>query len=95
MPGGDRTGPQGNGPMTGRGGGYCMGSGESAGGRLGVGRLGGWRFALGAGRFLGRRLSGGWGRGRRNRFLGISDPARAWRRRSMQSVAAPSDRREK
>lgn len=52
MPGGDRTGPMGAGPMTGRGLGYCVGYGASGfshrgggwglGGR-GRGRGGGWR----------------------------------------------------
>jgi len=37
MPGGDRTGPQGMGPMTGRGLGYCGGQG-GPGGRRGGGR---------------------------------------------------------
>ncbi|MBN1338929.1 MAG: DUF5320 domain-containing protein [Bacteroidales bacterium] len=54
MPGGDRTGPNGLGPMTGRGMGYCGGSGrpESAG------------LQMGGGRGFGR----GPGRGMRNRF---------------------------
>ncbi len=51
MPGGDGTGPLGQGPMTGRGLGYCAGyaaPGFAAGGRLGLG-LGfrggfGWRY---------------------------------------------------
>lgn len=46
MPGGDRTGPQGMGPMTGRGAGYCRGAGEpgQASGRMGWGGGGrGWR----------------------------------------------------
>ena len=51
MPGGDRTGPEGRGPMTGRALGYC--SGYSAPGFWGRGR--------GFGRGFGR---GSWGRGR-------------------------------
>ena len=51
MPGGDRTGPMGMGPMTGRGAGYCAGSGAPGfvnrvfGGFFGRGRGGGrgWR----------------------------------------------------
>lgn len=55
MPAGDRTGPFGNGPMTGRGGGYCAGYGMPGYVNPGAGR--GW-FGRG---FGGRR---GWfGRG--------------------------------
>ena len=51
MPGGDRTGPMGMGPMTGRGAGYCAGTGapgfvnRTFGGFFGRGRGGGrgWR----------------------------------------------------
>lgn len=52
MPGGDRTGPNGNGPMTGRRMGYCRdndsitGTGQS----YGFGRGGGWRNSSGFGR---------------------------------------------
>lgn len=60
MPGGDRTGPEGAGPRTGRGFGYCSGSdtpgwAQSAGWGGGVGR--GWRFG-GGGR---RRPWRAWG----------------------------------
>ena len=64
MPGGDRTGSMGAGPMTGRGAGYCGGFGKpgyanpggAAGFGIGGGRCGGW--------------GGGWGRhGHRHRFL--------------------------
>ncbi len=58
MPGGDRTGPMGEGPMTGRGAGYCTGNelpgraysaprgyaGYAGRGR-GMGRRGGFRFS--------------------------------------------------
>lgn len=64
MPFGDRTGPRGCGPMTGRAAGYCAGYGvpgyaNPVGGR-GFGR-GGW----GRGRGWGRGFGGGrgWGRG--------------------------------
>jgi hypothetical protein len=50
MPGGDRTGPVGAGPMTGRAAGYCAGY-------AGPGFAAGPGFGLGWG--------GGWGRGRR------------------------------
>lgn len=53
MPGGDRTGPMGMGPMTGRAAGYCAGS--NAPGFVNAGP--GW------GRGFGRGLGRGWGRG--------------------------------
>ena len=59
MPGGDRTGPIGQGPMTGRGRGYCAGFGlpgyQSPAPGRGLGRV----FGRGMGRGRGR----GWGRG--------------------------------
>jgi hypothetical protein len=73
MPGGDRTGPLGMGPFTGRGAGYCRGFGMPgyanrwAGGGWGAGRGGGfgrrgygrdWYGGAFAGGFPGR----GWGR---------------------------------
>lgn len=97
MPSGDRTGPRGQGPMTGWGSGYCSGGpgggpsgvrggassrGGSGAGGFGAGRFVGWRFAIGAGRFLGRCFTGGWGRGRRNRLLATGVPGWAWRQHS-------------
>ena len=64
MPGGDRTGPAGMGPMTGRGAGYCAGYPEP-------GYAG---FAFGRGFGHGR----GGGRGRRNRFYATGLPG--WQR---------------
>ena len=72
MPGGDRTGPLGAGPMTGRGLGYCAGygipgfahggGGRGFGGRgMGRGRGGGWRHGfhgMGRGRWWGMVPSG-------------------------------------
>jgi hypothetical protein len=55
MPGGDRTGPAGMGPMTGRRAGFCAGSGVPG----FAGAAWGWGF----GRRRGYR-AGGWGRGR-------------------------------
>jgi hypothetical protein len=55
MPGGDRTGPLGTGPRTGRAAGYCSGSGMPGYANPVPGR----GFGMGFGR--GR---GGWGRGR-------------------------------
>ncbi len=63
MPGGDGTGPQGNGPMTGRGAGYCAGYSMS--------------FPRGPGRFR-MRDDGNRGRsgpgGYRNRFYSTGMP---------------------
>ena len=66
MPGGDRTGPAGFGPMTGRAAGYCAGYPvpgyvNPVGGRFGMG------FRRGSGRGFGR--GAGWGF-RRGAFLG-------------------------
>lgn len=62
MPRGDRTGPNGMGPMTGRAAGYCAGYPQP-----------GFATAPGGGRGRGMgwgrgRGGGGWGRGQRNRF---------------------------
>ncbi|MBN1177251.1 MAG: DUF5320 domain-containing protein [Dehalococcoidales bacterium] len=55
MPAGDRTGPQGMGPMTGRGQGYCSGSGRPGFASLIPGRN--WfNFGHGAGRGRGRSM---------------------------------------
>lgn len=55
MPGGDRTGPNGQGPMTGRQAGLCRGFNGPAGQNFGAGR--------GLGRGMGRGLGYGMGRG--------------------------------
>jgi hypothetical protein len=63
MPRGDRTGPMGAGPMTGRGMGYCVGSDAPGWATWGPGR----RFGTPPGRALydrgqrGRGMRGGWG----------------------------------
>jgi len=63
MPGGDRTGPAGMGPMTGRAAGYCAGYGVPGymnpyGGRMG----GGFGWGRGRGRFWGYQPEAGfWG----------------------------------
>jgi len=78
MPGGDRTGPMGAGPMTGRAAGYCAGNeGSGSANALGGRGFGG-----------GRGCGGGGGRGRRarrNRFYatGLS----GWQR----AAAAPTE----
>lgn len=58
MPRGDRTGPQGAGPLSGRGAGYC-GGGAPPGPGAGPWGGGGW---------------GGRGRGWRNRFFATGEP---------------------
>ena len=63
MPRGDGTGPMGNGPMTGRGAGFCAGVGMS-GATSAIGRFGGFGCRRGGGggmRGAGRQL--------RNRFI--------------------------
>ncbi|MCK4407322.1 MAG: DUF5320 domain-containing protein, partial [Bacteroidales bacterium] len=54
MPGGDKTGPEGFGPMTGRRMGYCVGND----------RPGFANLTPGYGRGFGRGFRGGFGRGR-------------------------------
>ena len=73
MPGGDRTGPMGAGPMTGRAAGYCAGYGVPGymnpvpgGGR------GFWRFGRGFGRGLG--FGRGFGRGYRHWYWATGVP---------------------
>jgi hypothetical protein len=68
MPGGDRTGPMGMGPMTGRAAGYCAGFPTPGWTNLGFGR--GW-FGGGRGR----------GRGWRNRFYATG--LTGWQRAAM------------
>ena len=66
MPFGDRTGPWGSGPMTGRAAGVCAGFGVPCfaipGGGRGFGR-GGWGRGRGWGRGFGGGRGRGWGRG--------------------------------
>ncbi len=61
MPGGDRTGPMGFGPMTGRGFGQCAGYPAS-------GFTRGWGRGMGGGRSRGMGMGRGWGRGRGQGF---------------------------
>lgn len=73
MPRGDRTGPEGRGPMTGRGQGYCSGNKEPGFQDAGPRRGFGFGFGYGGGRGFG-------GRGRR-RGLGFGGRGfRFWRR---------------
>ena len=62
MPGGDRTGPMGMGPMTGRAAGYCAGYGAP-----------GYMNPVG-GRGLGLGWGGGWGRGWRHGYYATGLP---------------------
>ena len=57
MPGGDRTGPAGMGPMTGRAAGFCAGFGVP-----GYANSGGGRGFWGRGRGMGRGRGYGWAR---------------------------------
>ena len=75
MPGGDRTGPMGMGPMTGRGAGFCGGAGAPG----FISRMGG--------EFLGRGRGRG-GRGWRNMFYATGLPG--WMR-SGQAGVAPAE----
>ena len=77
MPGGDRRGPRGEGPLTGRGAGYCAGypvpgyaSPPWGGGAVwGPGRGRGWGRGGGGGRGWGRGGRGcGWGWGHRHGY---------------------------
>jgi hypothetical protein len=69
MPAGDRTGPMGMGPMTGRGLGYCAGYPAPGYMHPAPGRGMGWGRGWGRGRGLGR----GWGRGWRAGSWGAPD----------------------
>jgi hypothetical protein len=62
MPGGDRTGPMGQGPATGRAFGYCYGY-DSPGYTKGPGRGMGRGFGFGRGMGRGRGFGRGWGFG--------------------------------
>lgn len=75
MPRGDRTGPQGMGPRTGRGLGYC--SGYDTPGYMNPGFGGGFGRGFGRGGGFGGGFGGG-GRGRRNRFYATGVPGWAW-----------------
>ena len=74
MPGGDRTGPLGAGPRTGRAAGYCAGYSmpgyANPVGGWGAGRGGGFGYGAGFG-------GGGYGRGWRHRYLATGIPGSA------------------
>lgn len=80
MPRGDKTGPMGTGPMTGRGAGYCAGYDVPGCANDGVGMGGGrgrgmGRRGMGGG--MGQRGAQGGGFGRRNRFMAPDFPGAA------------------
>lgn len=83
MPRGDRTGPRGMGPMTGRGAGYCAGYAMPGNENFAAGR--GMGFGRGRGAW-GRGFGGG-GRGWRNMFYAGGQPG--WMR--FGAMAAEAD----
>ena len=76
MPGGDRTGPMGMGPRTGRGAGFCGGASGAPSGSGCMNHRRGARFGQGRGRG---------GRGRRNMFYATGLPG--WMRSGPGGVA--------
>ncbi len=70
MPLGDKTGPLGQGPMTGRAAGFCAGYGQPG----YANPVGGRGFGMGRGRGFGRGMGFGFGRGFRNRFFAAGAP---------------------
>ena len=81
MPRGDRTGPMGFGPMTGRGAGNCAGYGVPG----FMNRPFGGGFGRGTG--IGRGMRGGGGFGWRNRYYATGLPG--WERAGWWSGASP------
>lgn len=79
MPGGDRTGPMGAGPMTGRAAGYC--AGFPVPGFMNPGFGGAWFGRRWYGRGRGGGGFGGGGRGRRNWFYATG--LTGWQRATM------------
>lgn len=80
MPGGDRTGPLGLGPATGRGAGYCRGLGSPGFANWSGGRRGGAGFGR-----------GGYGRGWRNQFFATGLPGWVRGRDETGRSAVPSE----
>ncbi len=87
MPGGNGTGPQGMGPMTGRAMGYCTGNSMPGYTNSGVGYNG-----CGFGRGRGRGMGGGAGRGFRNQFFATGLPG--WARFGGAGAAGPVDEKQ-
>lgn len=93
MPRGDRTGPDGFGPMTGRGLGYCAGY-STPGYTKGVPRGGG---GFGSGRGFGRGFGRGYGHGWRSapayQSAPVTNPAPAYQSKE-QEIKALKDQAE-
>jgi len=91
MPRGDQTGPQGQGPMTGRGLGHCSGSDQPGYQYGGPGRGGGFRGGAGGGGFRGGGGSfgrgGGFGGG--GGFGWGGGPAARWGQRYWNAPGSP------
>ena len=83
MPAGDKTGPMGDGPVTGRGAGYC--GGNDSPGFASSGRVDNGFRGPGRGKGLGR--GGGGRRGRRNQYY--ESGLYGWQRAAMRAVNAP------
>ena len=83
MPRGDRTGPWGAGPMTGRGAGYCAGYGAPG----YMNPVGGRGYGLGFGRGWGGRFGGG-GWGYRHQFYATGLPG--WARAGYAPASGPA-----
>jgi len=83
MPGGDKSGPRGQGPRTGRGAGYC--AGYDTPGFANDPAAGAPYSDRGMGRGMGR--GGGRGRGYRNRFYATGQPF--WARTGPAPAPAP------
>ncbi|MEA1950302.1 MAG: DUF5320 domain-containing protein [Planctomycetota bacterium] len=83
MPGGDRTGPMGMGPMTGRAAGYCVGSPTPGFANAPGGR------GLGGGRGFGGGRGGRGGRGWRNQFYATG--LTGWQREAADMSAVASN----
>lgn len=81
MPRGDRTGPMGQGPMTGRGAGFCAGYAVPG----YINPAGG----MGMGMAWGRGRGGGFGRGWRNRAMAWVQPFQPMAYPMQPPVAAP------
>lgn len=77
MPRGDRTGPEGEGAMSGRGAGFCGGF-EGPGSASPLPGRGLGRFFGGWGRGFGAHGGGGRGRGWRHQFGAAGPPGRMW-----------------
>ncbi len=76
MPGGDSTGPMGAGPMTGRGAGYCAGTGTPGYTHRGIGR------GRGFGRGMGARFHAWW------QTVPVSQPTPHEERKRLEQEAA-------